>query len=125
MKGKQLNKGSRCCRLDLYSFRCSIHFSLLFICFNLFGFIAICFHSFGQSVRFRYICSIQSNSISFVVIKVILTTVYLLYTVHLLHDLIFYCVLIALPVEVVIDMLINKTTPLAILQEQSFQCDLC
>ena len=40
------------------------------------------------------------------------------------HDFEFHRVLIVLPVKVVIDTLINKTTPIAISQEQSFQRDI-
>ena len=122
-KGKQPNKQRCCCHLGLYL----ICFDSFGFVFDLFSFVRSFFRSIDSSSSLRYI---PSNSTSFVVIEVILTTVYLLYTsligstVRLPHDFIFYHMLMVLPVEVVTDMFINKTTPTATLREQSFRCDL-
>ena len=134
MKEKQLNKWHCCCW-------CCLLFDLFFGSFwfvlILFSFVFVSFSFVRSLIRsinwfiFITFSFIQSNSILFVVTDMILTTVYLLYaslsgsTVCLLHDVIFYPLLIVLPVELVTDMLINKTTPRASSQEQSFWCDLC
>ena len=86
---------------------CFILFSICFVCWNI--------HSVNRFV-FVTFHFIQWNSISFIVLEVISTTVCLLYislpgsAVCLSHNFIVYHMLIVLPVEVVKDTLI-KTPP--------------
>ena len=96
--------------------RCSIRF-------DWFGVVCGRSRSFNQSIRLRqFIISSQTQLCSSI-------TVHLSYisllgsTVQLLHDFVFYCVLIVLPVKVAIDTLINETTPTAVSWEQSFRRD--
>ena len=101
--------------LNLYLIHCAIRFTLasFAFCFRSFN------HSFNQSIHLHHF---TLSSQAWLRLSI---AVHLLYIglpeskVHLPHDFIIYCVLILLPLEVAIDMLI-KTTPTAIMWEQSF-----